>query len=240
MAAINLNTVIKYTNRRRKTIIALILLSAVLFIYVYQSTLHHSVWFNEVSTGSPFTCENVSVVRKELLKLSNVVQDVFKKHDAPIFLMYGSIWGALRGYNGPLPWDYDIDVAALTTDYESNTMDAIAEDLIHYNITTENQMNQSGSYKFIISTYNIDMFFFKKSWFGLARRVGWEPMLLPLHYYYIHSFPYYLVENARQLPTVKFGDRDVRVPRGGIEIMKYLYRDSWQKAIPPKGFNCSG
>ena len=211
----------------------------VFIIYAYKSTIYHARWYDETSTGSKYTCEEEIRIHKILIWVSNTIQDVFKKHDFPTFLMYGSIWGPLRGYKGPLMWDYDIDLAALMTDYNATKLEVIAVDLHQYNMFMKNGMEQSGLIKFIYNkTFPVDLYFFKESWFGQARRVGWEVFLLPIHYYYIHSFPFKLIANVKQLPTVRFGDREVYTPRGGIEIMKYLFRDNWKIEFKPKGYNC--
>ena len=223
-----------------KKIVAIGILILFILAYVYFSILHHARWYQETYTGSVYTCEDVIKNRKKLIWLSNTVHDILNRHDLPTFLIYGSIWGALRGYKGPLMWDYDVDIAALMTDFTTNKMESIIADLQLSNISTNNQIDQSGLFKFKHNSgCLVELYFFKKSWFGQARRVGWEVYLLQIHYYYIHSFPFILVENVRQLPRVQFGDRDGHVPRGGIEIMKYLYRNTWKIEFKPKGYNCS-
>ena len=223
---------------QKKYIIAFVILILFL-IYAYKSTFHQSSWYGEIFSGSSLTCKERKVINKCLIWLSNTIQDVFKIHNFSSFLIYGSVWGPLRGYKGPMLWDGDVDYGALMKDFNETKMEAIAFDLRLHNISTRKKMEQSSQIIFSHSSnLEIDLYFFKETWFGMARRSGWEIFLAPIHHYYFHSFAYRLIADVEQLPIVRFGDRDTHTPRGGIEIMKYLYRDSWKTELKPKGYDC--
>lgn len=231
-------TFFKWKLSKMKTYIlyALIFFS-VTFIYYHFSLKTHAPYDDAEVIHN---CDYYQKRMYGLVLLTQLVHDAFEKHGIPHFLLYGSLWGPLRGFNGPLPWDYDVDFATM---YEINIdqkVKSAMKDLQKVGVKSRARP-VSGSYVFKLATNEVgpqlDLFVFTKSWFGLARRVGLETYVFALHYYLHHSFPYKFAHG--ELPKVSFAGRTFQQPKGGIEIMKYLYRYNWNEVRMPKHFNCT-
>ena len=59
----------------------------------------------------PPKCKNSKEEIGQLVQLAYKVHSILEKMGIDCWLMYGSIWGPLRGIEGPLPWDDDVDLA---------------------------------------------------------------------------------------------------------------------------------
>lgn len=61
--------------------------------------------------------------------LAAKMSEVFEKRDLDYFMDYGTLLGAMR-YNGPIPWDYDVDIGLLESSMDEHgvsTIDLIDE-----------------------------------------------------------------------------------------------------------------
>ena len=79
---------------------------------------------------------------------------------------------------------------------------------------------------------HVDTFTFY-NYHGMRMRPGWAAWLLFVNYRLHHTFPSSLVESY--MPKMSFGFFNISVPRGGVEILKYLYRSNWWKEVKPIG-----
>ena len=61
--------------------------------------------------GSAPKCKNTEEDIDRLVQLTYKVHSILESMGIDSWLMYGSIWGSLRGIQGPLPWDDDVDLA---------------------------------------------------------------------------------------------------------------------------------
>ena len=181
-------------------------------------------------------CKNSKEELDRLVQLTYKVHAILGNVGINCWLMYGSIWGPLRGFQGPLPWDDDVDLA-INGDGQFRQMKfeefkALFTDL---GLSVENRLWLNSD--IIISEDgrwpSLDLFVYY-DYNGVMRRAGVETWLTPIHYRLFHSFPSSLVEEPR--PKVKFGYFNISVPRKGIEIMKHLYPYNWWKVVKP--FNC--
>ena len=183
----------------------------------------------------PAKCKYFNSTEKEkFLKLTYRVHRVLEELDIDHWLMYGSVFGALR-VNGPLPWDYDVDIgfngSGKFTSMNLNEFSSAFE-------STGLKVNQESwiSNKLLKITsddlpyYKIDLFALY-NYHGWIKRGGWESWLFVVHYKFYHTFPERLIE--KPLPRVQFGFFKMPVPRGGIEIQRYLYPDNWWKEVKP-------
>ena len=227
-----------------KKYIALMVLLTVFFLYIRVSINSFQVYDQIGRTAHD--CEYFQRRMYKIVSLTQTVHDILEKNSLSHFLLYGSIWGPLRGFNGPLPWDYDVDFGAFETSQTDEQFEKVTADLDKVGICTTKYF-KTGKYDFRFKNYNqlgpddhppvVDIFLMKKSWFGLARRTGIEAVVLAYHYYLHHTIPYRLLD--KDLPKVKFAGRYIQTPKGGIEVMKYLYRDNWKEIKKPSYFNCS-
>jgi len=55
-------------------------------------------------------CYDPIKLRTPLLDLAFKMHSILNSMEIEHWLMYGSLWGPLRGIPGPLPWDYNVDI----------------------------------------------------------------------------------------------------------------------------------
>ena len=212
----------------------------VLCYYITESLKSHAAYVRE-----PFTkdCRHVQQNLKKLNTLAQLVHDALEEKRFSHFLTYGSIWGPLRGYKGPLPWDNDVDFGTVITESTFCNIAPLLALLQDRGVAHQNHIESAGLVRFCYANEThagrktVDLFLYQPTAFGLARRVGYEFWLLTLHYYLHHSFPFRFVKG--DLEKVEFAGRRIQIPRDGIEIMKYLYRYDWWTVKKPKNYNCT-
>ena len=83
------------------------LLSCVL-IYIGASFVDYSYYSGNRPWASPPKCFTKDHT-PWLMKIANKTHFVLDSMGIEHWLMYGSLWGPLRGIPGPLPWDHDVD-----------------------------------------------------------------------------------------------------------------------------------
>ncbi|XP_078343082.1 uncharacterized protein RP688-like [Oculina patagonica] len=150
------------------------------------------------------------------------------------WLMYGSLWGPLRGVQGPLPWDFDVDygVNASNEIFDKMNLEEFKAKFTAAGMKVTDKVRSKSSIALEANGTSVDLILFYDHK-GYMTRFGYEPWLFYIHYRLYHTFPSRLVRPP--LPKVKFGFFNVPVPREGIEIMKYLYRLNWWKVVKPVG-----
>ncbi|EDO41158.1 predicted protein [Nematostella vectensis] len=152
--------------------------------------------------------------------------------ELPHWLMYGSIYGAMR-YDAPLPWDNDVDMGMRREDFDSIDFMEFSAKFKAAGIEFRNGLAQAGKFHFtkIGGKLEVDLFLFR-DYGGVLWRTGIEPWLLYVHYRRHHTFPTWLVKLP--LPKTKFGSFEIGLPRGEFEILKHLYPDDWWKVVKPQ------
>lgn len=170
-------------------------------------------------------CTSAKVL-EEVVDLTYEVHSILSQLNVTYFLLYGSYWGALR-VGGPLPWDDDADLGVIADkNYLSLSEKEFIDAFASRGMNVTNNMAQKTSLKLDRGDAHVDVMVYYDS-NGLMKRKGWEPFLIPVHYRLHHSFPTWVVKTPPSLPTMHFGNFNISIPRGGREIMKYLYRYNW-------------
>ena len=219
--------------RRRRLLIRLVIVLGLFGLYVHIN-LQSFAYYTNRFWNPVVTCENSEEEINELLDLTYQIHKILDDMKIRHWLMYGSIWGALR-IGRPLPWDNDVDIGF---DGEGRFADmTLSEFLAPFKaagLTVRNKWTQSGTV--VIAKeglwLSVDLFAFY-NYGGVMRRTGLESWFFALNYRTHNSFPAKLVQP--KLPKVKFGFFNISIPKGGIEIMKHLYRYNWWKEVRPSG-----
>ena len=212
--------------------ILVLVISLLLLIFV-AIQFNHPMWFRHFRSDATFSRRCVpKEVQDDMLKLTYDVHRILKDLNTTHFLLYGSLWGALR-MKRPLPWDDDVDLGMIPDGgYPKLTEEQFLKKFREKGVKITNNMRQKSSYKFERGRGAVDLMIFYEYGDTMKRR-GWEAWLLTVHYNLHHSFPKVLVEH-RPLPELKFGWFMMPVPRNGIEIMKHMYRYDWWVTYKPE------
>ena len=219
--------------RKQRLFIRLVVSLSLAGVYVY-SNLQSFAYYTNRMWAPVVSCQNSELEIDQLLEITYIVHKILDNMKIKHWLMYGSIWGAHR-IGKPLPWDNDVDIGF---DGEGRFADmTLSEFLIPFmaaGLKVRNKWIQSGT--IVIHKeglrLSVDLFAFYNHG-GTMRRRGIEAWLFALNYRIYHSFPAWLVEP--ELPQVKFGFFNISIPKGGIEILKHLYRYNWWKEVRPRG-----
>ncbi|XP_078379427.1 uncharacterized protein LOC144662488 [Oculina patagonica] len=181
------------------------------------------------------TCKYLNKKEKDhLLNMTYTVHKILDDLGIEHWLMYGSVFGAIRA-QGPLPWDDDVDVGFNSSGTFASTkfVDFVSAfeskglKVYHARWFTSNMMKVYSDDMPLIKVDLTAMYNYN----GWMKRGGLETWIVPFHYNRRHTFPAELAE--KPLPLVRFGYSEMPVPRGGIEIQKYLYPDDWWKEVKP-------
>lgn len=181
-------------------------------------------------------CRNLTKPQMDqLLNLSYKVHHVLDELGVEHWLMYGSLLGALRG-NTPLVWDDDVDIGldgdgrlktlSKTTFIEK--LNSIGVKRLDYFWSRDGLIKiHDGN-----SEFTIDLMVFNRTgkW---MKRPGWATWLFYFQYNKFHTFPAKLIQQP--LPKIQFGFFYISAPRGGKEILKYIYPTDWWKVVKPPG-----
>ena len=169
-----------------------------------------------------------------LTKLAHKIHLILESMGIEHWLMYGSLWGPLRGIPGPLPWDHDVDIGMNGDgNFSKIPVDEFKARFEAAGLGVVDELKVRGSFSVLGKNESLGLFLFYNRR-GIMMRSGYEPWVLYIHYRLRHTFPARLVQQP--LPKVRFGSFNISFPRGGIEIMKHLYPFNWWKVVKPA--NC--
>ena len=222
-------------NNRKKVGTYLLFTIICLFMYLKLNVTTPGTYTGNKPWSPSPRCKNSEQDLNQMVQLTYKVHAILEKMAIDCWLMYGSLWGPLRGIEGPLPWDDDVDLAINGGGQFSQTsFEEFKAIFMVLGLSVENRLWQSSL--IVISEGaqwpSLDLFVFY-NYNGMMRRRGIESWLIPFNYRLYHTFPTDLVEQP--LPKVKFGFFNISVPRNGIEIMKHLYPYNWWKVVRPIG-----
>ncbi|CAH3167644.1 unnamed protein product [Porites evermanni] len=164
-----------------------------------------------------------------MLELAHKTHLVLDSMGVDHWLMYGSLWGPLRGIPGPLPWDDDVDIGMDGNgDFKKIPLKEFKAKFEAAGLVLIDKLQESGYLSVKGYGESIGLFLYY-NYRGTMMRSGYESWLFYIHYRFRHSFPAKLLQHP--LPKVKFGSFNISVPRGGMEIMKHLYPTDWWKTL---------
>ena len=198
--------------------------------YVYFN-LQSGAYYTNRMWGSAVSCQNSELEIGQLLEITYKVHRILDNMTIRHWLMYGSIWGA-HGIGKPLPWDNDVDIGF---DGEGRCADmTLSEFLAPFmaaGLKVSNKWMLKGAIVIHKEGLRLTVDLFACHYGSTMTRRGIEAWFFALNYRMYHSFPARLVEP--ELPQVKFGFFNISIPKGGIEILKHLYRYNWWKELRP-------
>lgn len=181
-------------------------------------------------------CKQEDIDIKNLVQLTYEVHKILDDLKIDHWLMYGSVFGALRS-SGPLPWDYDVDIGMRGEQFDKIGIQKLTHIFkangIH-RCLANSRFLRSGVATLCKPGWKLDVdLYVLYDYGGIMKRYGWDTWLRYVYYEVHHTFPAKLVQNP--LPKVKFGFFNMTVPHGGNKITKYLYRFDWWKEMKPLG-----
>lgn len=204
--------------------------------YVGLSCLDYSLYAGNKPGTAPPPCSETDEYRTILMDLAYKIHLILGELGVEHWLMYGSLWGPLRGIQEPLPWDFDVDygINGSNVIFDKLTWEEFKAKFSAAEVRVFDKLKSSGSLTLRpkSSSANVDIYLYYDRG-GYMMRSGYEQWLFCINYLLYHTFPSRLVQ--KPLPKVKFGHFKISVPREGIEIMKYLYRFNWWKVVKPVG-----
>ena len=77
--------------------------------YIAASCVDFAYYTGNKFWASQAKCVNSKDHTDRLVRLANQTHSILDSMGIEHWLMYGSLWGPLRGIPGPLPWDHDVD-----------------------------------------------------------------------------------------------------------------------------------
>ena len=211
--------------------ITLLTLLSVVLIYIGASFVDYSYYTGNSLTPwavSPRKCIHSKHYTARLIDIANQTHVVLDSMGIEHWLIYGSLWGPLRGIPGPLPWDHDVDFGI---DGDGNfskiSLEEFKATFKAAGLSVEDTLQETSTF-LIQNSLGITVFY---NYRGTMMRAGYEPWIFFINYRLYHSFPARLVKQP--LSKVRFGSFNISVPREGIEIMKHLYPFNWRKVVKP-------
>ena len=202
-----------------------------LVFYVKLNIDTHNTHELDSEQNPHFPCKRSPKQAEELRELFHDIHEILNKMNVRHFLIYGSIWGAYR-VQAPLPWDYDIDLAIIGDEtYSKIPKSEFVKAFREQGISVHDSTTLSSCYYLTRGEFaqvDIDIFY---NFHGWMQRAGLATWFLYYNYQKYHSFPAWMVEHP--LPEMKFIDIQMAVPRGGMDILKHLYPNDWNRPFTP-------
>ena len=179
-------------------------------------------------------CGVSTVGRRHLMNITNQVCQILDQMHIAHWLFYGTLW-EMRRLKYPLMSEDSVDIGILA-------------DRAFTNKTWREFMAPFKSAGFIVCGNKERLFIkgsmnFRRKPFkdllvnvytfyncnGVVQRTGLWSWLFFINYKKYNSFPSSFLAPA--LPKVRFGSLDIPVPRGGLEVLRYIYPTHWNKNI---------
>ena len=220
------------THRLSKKTVTIVTLLVAVVIYIGASLVDVDGY-----TGNKFwrpvtPCFKSKQHTAGLIELAHKTHLVLDSMGVDHWLMYGSLWGPLRGIPGPLPWDHDVDIGIDGNgNFKKIPLEKFKAKFEAAGLGLIDKLQES-RYLSVKGYGESAGLFLYYNYRGTMMRSGYESWIFFIHYRFRHSFPAKLLQHP--MPKVKFGSFNISVPRGGIEIMKHLYPTNWWKVVKPK------
>lgn len=199
-------------------------------IYIGFNSRNYATYTGNDPWGVKPKCYNSKSHTARLVRLANITHSVLDSMEIDHWLVYGSLWGPLRGIQGPLPWDHDVDFGIRGEGkFSKISLAEFKSRFIAAGLGVTDRYKMTGAFTVGGS---IDVFVFY-DYRGNLWRGGYEPWIFFVNYWLYHSFPTKLVQPP--LSKVRFGSFDAPFPQDGMEMVKHLYPFSWWKIVTPPG-----
>ena len=211
----------------------LILSCVVLLVMAY---LHVNLNATSLVESRPWEsrekCGVSSTDRKHLMNITNQVCQILDEMHIVHWLFYGTLW-EMRRLKFPLMSGDSVDIGILANQVftEKTWREFIAPFKSAGFIVSGNKERLfiEGSMNFRRNPFKdllVKVYTFY-SCHGVVQRTGLWSWLFFMNYKKYHSFPSSFLAPA--LPKARFGTVDIPVPRGGLEILRYIYPTHWNE-----------
>lgn len=172
--------------------------------------------------------------RRHLMKITNQVCQILDKMHIVHWLFYGTLW-EMRRLKYPLMSGDSVDIGILAnrafTDKTWPEFMAPFKSAGFIVSGNKERLFIKGSMNFrrnpfkdlsvkVYTFYNCN---------EVVQRTGLWSWLFFINYKKYHSFPSSFLAPA--LPKVRFGNVDIPLPRGGLEILRYIYPTHWNENV---------
>lgn len=199
-------------------------------VYIGLNCLNYATYTGNDPWGVKPKCYNSKFHTDRLIRLAQKTHSILNQMGIEHWLMYGSLWGPLRGIPGPLPWDHDVDFGIKGEgNFSKMPIKDFKARFRAAGFGVADRLKATGS---LTLGGAVDIFVFY-DYHGYLWRGGYEPWTFYINYRLYHTFPARLLKQP--LPKVRFGSFNVSFPRGGMEIVKHLYPFNWWKEVKPVG-----
>lgn len=230
------HTVLRFLGSRQRL---LMITCLVLLVTVYLDVNFNATSFAESRPWeNTVKCGVSDAGRRHLINMTDEVRQIFDQMRIVHWLFYGSLW-EIRRLKFPLMWGGSVDIGVLVN--RAFTNKTWGEFLAPFEAAglivsgNKEQLFTKGSMNFRRNPFqdlSIKVYSFYNS-NGVVQRMGLQSWLFFINYKKYHTFPSSFLEPA--LPRVRFGTLDIHVPRGGLEILRYIYPTHWNDNVT---FHC--
>jgi len=213
-----------FQRKIQKQLLCVVLLIA---IYFYLNLQQYSWYVRDIKS-------KCNIPQHEMHELKSLIRDthkVLQEFHLTHFLVYGSLWGALR-MKDVLPWDSDVDMGLMADEINHIDEQELIDRFASKNISIYYRL-WLGSYRIDRNGARGDLMVFQKTFFSSISRSGLERWILFPHHVKYHRFPARLLK--KPLPVSAFAGVEISVPREGNEVQKYTYPNDWWKESKPVG-----
>ncbi|XP_078372334.1 uncharacterized protein LOC144655996 [Oculina patagonica] len=223
--------------RSPRRLLILTCLAALVTVYLYIN-FNPTFFVKSRPWEDTVKCGVSDAGRRHLINMTHQVRQILDQMQIVHWLFYGSLW-EIRRLKFPLMWGDAVDIGIFTNGaFTDKTWDEFLAPFVSAGFIVSGNKERllfKGSMNFrknpfkdlsikVYTFYNCD---------GVVQRTGLESWLFYINYKMYHSFPASFLEPA--LPWVSFGSLDIHVPRGGLEILRYIYPKHWNRNVT---FHC--
>ncbi|CAL1539864.1 unnamed protein product [Lymnaea stagnalis] len=197
-----------------------------MFTVINDRYIHNTPWYER-----PAPCQTPESTIKQMVDLTFVMSDMLTKLGVQHAVCYGTLWGLLR-YETILPWDNNVDFCVLKSEIQKIPWKTLKEQCLAEDINLTYDYRH-GQYIFTKGPAEVILNVFYVTPFGEVLEDGFENRFLWFFQDNPLSFPARLMEAP--FKTLPFYGRQIPVPHDDLEILKYLYKDSWWLEKGPPG-----
>ena len=219
---------------RRWAVLGCIMLSIIIiYWYINRRGLRWYAWpYKWDAKFTKLKCTREKAYLDSLADIAHRAYRTFDKLGVTTFLVYGTLFGALR-YRGPVPWDEDVDIGVVGETLGKYSLADLQKAFAKEDVTIHYE-SWGGLYKLEKGGVTADVMVWYNSYGGAwMYRNGWESYILFLNYWYNHIFPKRLLQPP--LPKIEFAGMMMNMTHGQYKIQTYHYKEDWYREVRPPG-----